>query len=64
MYVDPTFQVGHFGITGHQYKNFQSQDGFGSGQCTNGGMFNISLPYQTICYNRFINNVNTCEFSS
>ena len=64
VYVDPTFQGGRFGITGHQYQNFQSQVGFGSVQCTNGGIFDISLPVQTLGYSRFLNNVNTCEFSS
>ncbi len=64
VYVDPTFQGGRFGITGHQYNNFQSQVGFGSGQCTSGGLFDISLPFQTLSYSRFLNNVNTCEYSS
>lgn len=64
VYVDPTFQGGHFGITAHQYKNFQSQVGFGSGQYTNGGVYDIGLPLQSISYTRFLNTLNTCEFSS
>ena len=64
LYVDPTFQGGAFYVTGHQYNNFQSKISFGSGGCTSGGIYNINLPLQAIDYNRFLNNVNTCEFSS
>ena len=64
LYVDPTFQGGAFYVTGHQYNNFQSKISFGSGGCTTGGLFDISLPFQSISYNRFNNTVNTCEFSS
>lgn len=64
LYVDPTFQGGAFYVTGHQYKNFQSQITFGSGGCTNGGLYDVSLPLQAISYTRFLNNVNTCQFSS
>ena len=64
VYVDPTFQGGAFYVTGHQYNNFQSKISFGSGGCTNAGIFDISLPLQAIDYNRFLNTVNTCEFSS
>ena len=64
VYVDPTFQGGAFYVTGHQYNNYQSQITLGSGGCTMGGLFDISLPLQAISYNRFLNNVNTCQFSS
>ena len=64
VYVDPTFQGGRFSITGHQYKNFQSQVSFGSSTCTNTGYFDISSSINGIGYNRFLNNINTCEFSS
>lgn len=64
VYVDSTFQGGRFSIVGHQYNNFQSKVGFGSANCTNAGYFDISLPSNGIDYNRFINNVNTCEYSS
>ena len=64
VYVDPTFQGGRFAITGHQYKNFQSQVSFGATNCTNAGYFDLSLPINTLSYNRFLNNLNTCEFSS
>lgn len=64
VYIDPTFQGGRFSITGHQYNNFQNQVGFGATKCTNAGYFDISLPINTLGYNRFLNNVNTCEFSS
>lgn len=64
VYVDPTFQGGAFYVTGHQYKNFQTKISFGSGGCTNGGFFDIALPFQALDYNRFNNSVNTCEFSS
>lgn len=64
VYVDPTFQGGAFYITGHQYNNFQSQVTFGSGGCTGGGLFDIALPLQAVSYTRFLNTVNTCEFSS
>jgi hypothetical protein len=64
VYVDPTFQGGAFYVSGHQYNNFQSKISFGSGSCTNGGLYNINLSSQALDYNRFLNNVNTCEFSS
>jgi hypothetical protein len=64
VYVDPTFQGGRFSIIGHQYNNFQSKVSFGSANCTTGGYFDLSLPLNGIDYNRFLNNVNTCEFSS
>jgi len=64
IYVDPTFQGGAFYVTGHQYNNFQSQITFGSGGCTSGGLFDAALPLQAISYTRFLNTVNTCEFSS
>ncbi len=64
VYVDPTFQGGAFYVTGHQYNNFQSKISFGSGGCTTGGLFDISLPLQAIDYNRFNGTVNTCAFSS
>ena len=64
LYVDPTFQGGAFYVTGHQYNNFQSKITFGSSGCTNAGIFDISLPLQAVDYNRFVNTVNTCEFSS
>ena len=64
VYIDPTFQGGAFYVTGHQYNNFQSQITFGSGGCTSGGLFDISLPLQAVSLTRFLNTVNTCEFSS
>ena len=64
VYVDPTFQGGRFSITGHQYNNFQSKINFGSANCTNAGYFDISSSTNGLGYNRFLNNVNTCEFSS
>ncbi len=64
LYVDPTFQGGRFSIVGHQYNNFQSKVSFGSSICTNAGYFDISLSANGIDYNRFLNNINTCEFSS
>ena len=64
VYVDPTFQGGAFYVTGHQYNNFQSQITFGSGGCTSGGLFDIALPLQAVSYTRFLNTINTCEFSS
>ena len=64
VYVDPTFQGGRFSITGHQYNNFQSKVSFGSANCTSAGYFDLALPVNGIDYNRFKNNVNTCEYSS
>ena len=64
VYVDPTFQGGRFSITGHQYNNYQSKLNFGSSNCTSGGSFDISQSANGIGYTRFLNNINTCEFSS
>ena len=64
VYVDPTFQGGRFSITGHQYNNFQSKLSFGASSCTSAGYYDISLSVNGIDYNRFLNNVSTCEFSS
>jgi hypothetical protein len=56
VYVDPTFQGGKFGITGHKYNDPQGDVSIGSVKCTSSGIYIIdSQP---------LNSFNNCQYLS
>ncbi len=68
VYVDPTFQGGKFGVTGHKYKDPEGDVSVGSGKCTGSGVFTInSSPINSfnVCqYSNYLNGVPNLEFDA
>ncbi len=64
IYVDPTFQGGRLGITGHKYNEPNQFIGVGLFRCTSTGYYSLDSIQQSIQFSKFVPGSQFIDFST